>query len=674
MFYRLSPSEGGDWFTLIVDPVGPKNVRLVLHKGERVDFESGEVAESEPMLLKDKGAREDFLKIVKELFPEEEGWLSMALQAISMRHQEYLEKELKKRKADTSGFVKLTEAPPIIYSTPYGYQTQGESSENLIVLSNFTAKVLEDLKVIEGGEYSSRIFKIRATRDEKKTTFDIPAAQFNNLCWVPIHVGALAHYDAKKSLVAKAIKLDSKNTIKHITAYGHTGWVEAEDGEARWIYLHKEGAIVPPGTAPFSGRIYLEGKQANRIFPKTGDPEAIREAVKRSFFLWHLYPYEVSVPVVAAAYRAALGAVNYSLYLVGPTGLGKTSFADMVSRFYGKRLGPSDRLNFESTKNWIEREAYRLKDQIAVLDDYRGGSTEDEIMRFIVRVAGNESGRGRMNENDKPPRGLLIITGEIQPPGRSLNARLFTLRFKDEPGWKDTEKFRKARRLSRDGTLPLAMAAFIEHLAPRYADLRESLEVRKEGYADQVAGLANHSRTPGIFGDLMLGVEEWLNFAWVIGAISDEEQQVYLDTAESAVSAAVIAQAPLVGSIEETDEIELVRFALKEAIKVGRAYVSGPTAAEAEMGDPSSKHLGWKLDPKGLYLIPDAVFEVTTELGIELSITVPESKESLHAKLRQSSYLLANNWNRRRKSTAIRRVIEGEERTVLRLLPKFLTE
>jgi pyridoxine 5'-phosphate synthase PdxJ len=92
------------------------------------------------------------------------------------------------------------------------------------------------------------------------------------------------------------------------------------------------------------------------------------------------------------------------------------------------------------------------------------------------------------------------------------------------------------------------------------------------------------------------------------------------------------------------------------------------------MGQAGTRHLGWKLDPKGLYLIPDAVFEVTTEMGIDLSLTVPESKESLHAKLRQSSYLLANNWNKRRKSTAIRRVIEGEERTVLRLLPKFLTE
>ena len=309
-----------------------------------------------------------------------------------------------------------------------------------------------------------------------------------------------------------------------------------------------------------------------------------------------------------------------------------------------------------------------------ILDDYLGTTRHEEIMRFIVRVAGNESGRGRLTEGDRPPRGLLVVTGQVQPPGRSLNARLFTLHFRDEPGWKDKQKYQKAKAISRDGSLALAMGAFLESLAPRYGDLQANLEVLKEDYGQEVAGLANHSRTPGIYGDLMLGVEKWVNFSWVIGAITDEEQQDYLSAAQSAVSAAVIAQAPLVRSMEETDELEIVRFALKEAIKSGKAYVSGPSANDVAMGKGGSRHLGWKIDPKGVYLIPDAVFDVATEMAIELSLTVPETKKSLHAKLRKSSYLLTSNWDMRRKSTASRRVIEGKERTVLRLQPKFLTE
>jgi len=137
-----------------------------------------------------------------------------------------------------------------------------------------------------------------------------------------------------------------------------------------------------------------------------------------------------------------------------------------------------------------------------VLDDYLGTTRHEEIMRFIVRVAGNESGRGRLTEGDKPPRGLLVITGEVQPPGRSLNARLFTLHFRDEPGWKDKQKYQKAKAISRDGSLALAMGAFIESLAPKYGDLQAKLEVLKEDYGQEVAALANHSRTPGSTGIL----------------------------------------------------------------------------------------------------------------------------------------------------------------------------
>jgi hypothetical protein len=636
------------------------------------------VAESDPMLLKVREDREKFLEQVRELFPEDEHWIAFALQHLSVQHHEYVTEQVKKgpKGVDKSDYRKLTGGPPVLYSTPYGYRQEGDASQNELGLSNFTAKILEDLKVIEGGEYSERYFKIRASRDKKESTFEVPAAQFNNLSWVPTKVGALAHYDAKKNLIAKCIKLDSRRSIKEVTAYGHTGWEKLEDG--RWVYLHKRGAIVPPGTPAFSGRIYLEDKQANRIFPKAGSPEDVREAVKKSFALWDLYPAEASIPVVAGAYRAALGPVDFSLFLVGPTGLGKTSFADMVSRFFGKTLGPKDRLDFLSTGNSIEREAHRLKDQIAVVDDYLGDQDKRHIpiLRSIGRAAGNQAGRGRMYEVDKPPRGLLVITGEQQARGTSLNARIFTLHFKDEPAWKDLQKFRKLRALSKDGSLPLAMRSFIESLAADYEGLQEDFLLIKEGYADQVAPLANHSRTPGIYGDLMLGVKMWLEFAEGIGAISEEEASAYLQKAESAMSAAMIAQAPLVGRIEDTDQVEIMRFAVKEAIRSGRAYVSGPVSTEVVMGDPSSTHLGWKIDPKGLYLIPETLYEVGEQMAIDLSLTIPDSKGSWHEALVQSAgknnYLLSHNLRKKRKSTAVRKVIEDEEKTVLHLNPKFL--
>jgi hypothetical protein len=252
------------------------------------------------------------------------------------------------------------------------------------------------------------------------------------------------------------------------------------------------------------------------------------------------------------------------------------------------------------------------------------------------------------------------------------------LHFKDEPGWRDLAKYKKCKAISRDGSLPLAMRSFIEHLAPDYGEFRADMELLRDSYAEKVTALANHSRTPGIYGDLMLGVEKWLQFASVIGAISEEERQAYFDEAESAVSAAVIAQAPLVGTIEDTDQVEIMRFALREAIKSGKAYVSGESTDEVLMGEKTegSRHLGWKIDPKGLYLIPDALYEVSEQMAIELSLTIPDSKgnwhEALVESMGQNNYLLSHNLRKKRKSTATRKVIKGEEKTVLHLNPKFL--
>ena len=672
--YTLTPSsnapEGEDWFSLVVEPVDKKRVRLLLYKGDWVDLESGEVAESDPMLLTDKSAREAFYKVVEDLFGNR-GWLEMALTGLSRQHPKFVEKELKKLSKDRKGWVALKGSKPLTYSTPYGYQQQGESSGTFVSISNFTAKFLEDVKVIEGGGFTSRYFKVEARCEGEKTVFEIPAKQFDSFSWVSDELGSMALIEGAKKAVSKAIRLESRRSVRKISAFGFTGWQKIED--ERWVFLHSKGAIIERGTVPFSGRVVLEGKLSRRTFPQ-GDLEEIQEAIRKSFSLWDLFPGEVSIPLMASVYRAALGGVNFSVFLVGATGTGKTSFADMAMRFFGKNLGPDDRTNFESTGNSIEREAYRLKDQIVVLDDYLGTPDHLKILRFIVRVAANESGRGRLSrtgelEGDRPPRGLLVITGEVQPPGRSLNARLLSLRFKDEPGWKDTAKYREAKKISRNGSLALAMGAFVEWLIPQYEETQASLSDLREDYGQQVAEMVNHARTPALFGDLMIGIQKWLTFATSVGAISKEERQAYTEKAESAVSAAILDQGPILGS---SDPASLLRHLLKEAIYSGKAYVKDHPSAPGERRE-EGRHLGWKIPPKGLFLIPDALYEVATEMAIERGVTFPQTKESTHTLLLESGWLLSHDQNKKRKSVATRKTIEGKETTVLHLKTEFIS-
>ena len=95
-----------------------------------------------------------------------------------------------------------------------------------------------------------------------------------------------------------------------------------------------------------------------------------------------------------SAYRAVLGEVDYSHHLAGPTGLGKTTLAHLAVSHFGANLGAKDQTNFESTANSIEREAFQLKDQLLLLDDYLGTPEHRKILAFIARNAANNSGRG----------------------------------------------------------------------------------------------------------------------------------------------------------------------------------------------------------------------------------------------------------------------------------------
>ena len=101
-------------------------------------------------------------------------------------------------------------------------------------------------------------------------------------------------------------------------------------------------------------------------------------------------------------------------------GWGRRRSLTWPSRTLARDLGDKDQSNFESTANSIEREAFALKDQLLLLDDYLGTPEHRKILAFIARNAANNSGRARLASDgtlrgDKPPRALVVTTGEDLP-------------------------------------------------------------------------------------------------------------------------------------------------------------------------------------------------------------------------------------------------------------------
>src|SRR5215211_2490508 len=140
-------AEGEEEFNLAVEPEGKERVRLTLWQGERYDEHNHLVAQSDPMRLSYSDEREEFYGIVANVFGEKP-WIREAVNWISRVHQkrvrEALEK-IRKETADDPEYKALPGHEPTIFRTHEGYLMEDPRGANLIPLSNFTGRILEDV-------------------------------------------------------------------------------------------------------------------------------------------------------------------------------------------------------------------------------------------------------------------------------------------------------------------------------------------------------------------------------------------------------------------------------------------------------------------------------------------------------------------------------------------------
>jgi hypothetical protein len=669
--YTLEPEKGDEEFRLAVEPEARDRHRLTLWQDDRYDENNFLVAQGDPLRLSYEREREDFYHIVEKVFGPRP-WLREALTWISRVHPKKVKEALetiKKERANEPEYRALSGHEPTIYSTPDGYRLE-ESPGELVPLSNFIACIVEDVVVDDGSGEIDRFFTIEARIGGRQTRFNVSSQIFDGLSWVPRHLGALASVESPrvKHLVAKAIRIESQKTLREVHAYGHTGWI-ALGSPGRWVYLHAGGAIVGASAEPFSGRVILSGKLARRSFPEApmNDPEALKEAVRATFALWDLAADEIAIPVMLSAYRAVLGEVDYTVHLAGPTGLGKTTLAHLAVSHFGANLGSRDQTNFESTANSIEREAFALKDQFLLLDDYLGTPEHRKILAFIARNAANNSGRARLASDgtlrgDKPPRALVVTTGEDLPVGESLTARTLVISLPEGEG---PDLFRgapinTAQAAAREGTHALAMARFVNWLAPRYGELQATIEQRRNQHGYAVSDRVQHNRTPAIYGNLMIALEEWLAFAGEIEAI-DAERRTALDArARRAVLAAIQDQGEYLGS---ADPVERYRALLREALASRKAHLRDP---DEEPGP--GVHLGWT-SPEGAFLYPAVSLDLAKHMAAAVGEPLTISGQAMNKRLLGRGWIVAANPDPKRGIPVRKR---GQ--AVLHLKSEFLEE
>src|SRR5262249_17161057 len=277
-----------------------------------------------------------------------------------------------------------------------------------------------------------------------------------------------------------------------------------------------------------------------------------------------------------------------------------------------------------STGNSLEVMASAAKDAVLVIDDYVPQGTTADRARLnaladrVLRAQGNRSGRARLRPDAslrraKPPRGLVISTGEEVPSGPSLRARLAIVDV--QRGDVNIEQLTMAQQDAAQGVYARAMSHFIKWLAPRLDQVRKDFATLTHERRNKLSN--SHARTADAIAQLGAAWSIWLRFVVDVGAATPEEVAAVEDSVWQTLTALAVEQADLQRA---NDPVDRFRELLMAALASGRAHVASATHSGGRRPDkpeawgwrkgnddmwyPRGDCIGW-CDEHGLYLEPE---------------------------------------------------------------------
>ena len=559
-----------------------------------------------------------------------------------------------------------------------------------VQLANFEARIVEQVTHDDGAEQRT-LLSIEGSMagGQSLPQIQVTAEEFPRMNWPIQHWGVNAVVSAgmsAKDHTRAAIQILSPKVARRVE-YAHTGWRQID---GRSVYLHAGGAIGPDG-ADSSIAVALPDALAGYRLPLPPTNEDFRKSVQASLRMLDVAKRGITFPLLAAVYRSVLGDVDFGLFLVGPTGVFKSELSALGQQHFGPEL---DARHFpgswSSTANALEATAFAVKDAVMVVDDFAPGGATNDIQRLhrdadrLLRAQGNHSGRQRMRADGslrapKPPRGLIISTGEDLPRGQSLRARLMVNEI--GPGDVNLRQLSICQEDARSGLYAQSMAGFIHWLAPKYDAVRRDLRNEVIHLRDSAIGGGQHARTPGIVADLAIGLKYFLAFAVQVRVLSQQESEGLWQEGWNCICGAARDQQSHQQASEPT--AHLLRL-LSAALASGRAHVAGP---DGDCPETSPEAWGWKkvdnsqpraqghrigwVNGEDLFLEPEASFAEAQRLATEQGESLAITPRTMHKRLKEKKLLLSEDETR--KTITIRKTLEGIRHSVLHLHAASIT-
>lgn len=540
------------------------------------------------------------------------------------------------------------------------------------------------------GITSRQEYELEATRAGNTQRFRLSPQEFTRMTWImpKLGPGAILAVGANASSHLRAAIQHLSDTIPPRHVYTHIGWTRVGD---TWLYLSARGAIGAGGISP---DVEVVPPDAVDAFTLADPPDAatLAAGLQASLSTLATASDPITIPLLAATYRAAIGGVNFALHLHGKTGSGKSQLAALSQQHFGATMD-ADHLpgSWMSTANANELVLFDAKDAICVVDDFNpiGGSADVAGMHRdadrLFRAQGNRQGRRRLDQDlnpvaDKPPRGLMLSTGEDIPKGHSLRARAVLLEV--SKGTVDWKALTRCQSDAAQGRYAAAMTGFIGWLAPRYDAIQARIRASTDARRQTSAGPIGHGRTAENVHQLRLGYDLLLEFAAEVGAISSKERADLAQRGE--------AVWPILGGsqrvhLEDSDQALRFLELLDQAISSGRAHVAGmngmPPAGDHQPSAwgwrqvttgsgrrrettwaPQGERVGW-VDGDILYLKADLAVAAAQQVGTAVGDRLTLTRQTLVKRLAEHGLLVATDSTR--ETYAIRKTVEGRSQSVI---------
>ncbi len=290
---------------------------------------------------------------------------------------------------------------------------------------------------------------------------------------------------------------------------------------------------------------------------------------------------------------------------------------------------------------------------------------------------------------EKPPRALIISTGEDTPVGQSLRAR--TLISELDKGELDFGVLTRCQEDAAAGLYASAMAGYVEYLSRDYAAIRADLKAARAELRAHAGRHGQHRRTTNIVADLALGLRYFLWYAMDCGAVGKEEAREIWAKGWQTLCKVGDEQADQQAASEPTERFSEL---LRAAISGGMAHLEHATHADHVPGDPvgwgwrsttkgsgdfereewqpQGTRVGW-IREDGLYLQPDTALKLARDMGRDSSDPVSLTKTTLGKRMRDKGILLSTGAVEGRESITVRRQFGGRRDAYLHVPVSYLS-